>query len=117
VISRCSWTADKDFAVRFANPDRQPYSEEADYDHFLPSLDFSVEVVDDVVLRASASKTIARAEYGLQRKVGKRADLILLDADPLADISNSRRISAVILGGRYLPRAMLDRRWQALAAH
>lgn len=49
-------------------------------------------------------------------EVGKRADLILLDADPLADISNSRRISAVILGGRYLPRAMLDRRLAALAA-
>lgn len=49
-------------------------------------------------------------------EVGKRADLILLEADPLADISNSRRIFAVILGGRYLPRAMLDRRLAALAA-
>lgn len=48
-------------------------------------------------------------------EVGKRADLILLDADPLVDISNSRRISAVILGGRYLPRDMLDRRMAALA--
>jgi imidazolonepropionase-like amidohydrolase len=47
---------------------------------------------------------------------GKRADLVLLDADPLADIGNSRRISAVILGGRYLPRALLDRRVAALAA-
>lgn len=49
-------------------------------------------------------------------EVGKRADLMLLDADPLADIGNSRRISAVILGGRYLSRAMLDRRVEALAA-
>lgn len=49
-------------------------------------------------------------------EVGKRADLILLEADPLADISNSRRIFAVILGGRYLSRAMLDRRLAALAA-
>ncbi|GFE80209.1 hypothetical protein GCM10011487_22090 [Steroidobacter agaridevorans] len=49
-------------------------------------------------------------------EVGKLADLILLDADPLADIGNSRRIAAVILGGRYLPRAMLDRRVAALAA-
>ena len=47
---------------------------------------------------------------------GKRADLVLLDANPLADIGNSRRISAVILGGRYLSRAMLDRRVAALAA-
>jgi TonB-dependent receptor len=64
IPSAIGWTADNDFAVRFANPDRQPYSEEADYNHFLPSLDFSIEVVNDVVLRASASKTIARAEYG-----------------------------------------------------
>jgi imidazolonepropionase-like amidohydrolase len=49
-------------------------------------------------------------------EAGKRADLVLLDADPLADIGNSRRISAVILGGRYLSRAMLDRRVAALAA-
>lgn len=49
-------------------------------------------------------------------EVGKRADLILLEADPLADISNSRRIFAVILGGRYLSRAMLDQRLAALAA-
>jgi imidazolonepropionase-like amidohydrolase len=47
-------------------------------------------------------------------EAGKRADLILLDADPLANISHSRRISAVILGGRYLPRALLDRRIEAL---
>jgi imidazolonepropionase-like amidohydrolase len=49
-------------------------------------------------------------------EVGKRADLLLLDADPLADLGNSRRISAVILGGRYLPRALLDRRVKALMA-
>jgi imidazolonepropionase-like amidohydrolase len=32
--------------------------------------------------------------------VGMKADLVLLDADPLADISNSKRISAVISKGR-----------------
>ena len=46
--------------------------------------------------------------------VGKRADLILLDGDPLADVANTRRISAVIAGGRYLPRAELDRDMLAL---
>lgn len=40
--------------------------------------------------------------------VGKRADLVLLDADPLADINNSRRIAAVIASGRYLSRDQLD---------
>lgn len=36
---------------------------------------------------------------------GLHADLILLDANPLDDIANTRRISAIILGGRYLVRA------------
>jgi imidazolonepropionase-like amidohydrolase len=32
--------------------------------------------------------------------IGKRADLVLLDADPLRDIANTRRIHAVLLDGR-----------------
>lgn len=32
--------------------------------------------------------------------VGKRADLVLLDADPSADILNTRRIAAVVIRGR-----------------
>jgi len=33
-------------------------------------------------------------------EVGKTADLVLLDADPLEDISNTRKINAVVLRGR-----------------
>ena len=40
--------------------------------------------------------------------VGKRADLVLLDADPTKDIHNTRRINAVFLDGRLLRRADLD---------
>jgi imidazolonepropionase-like amidohydrolase len=36
---------------------------------------------------------------------GKIADLVLLDADPLADIRNTRKIRAVILGGRWVATA------------
>lgn len=36
------------------------------------------------------------------------ADLVVLDADPLADIRNARRIHAVVANGRLLDRAMLD---------
>jgi imidazolonepropionase-like amidohydrolase len=32
--------------------------------------------------------------------VGKRADMILLDADPLDDIHNIRRVSLVVTGGK-----------------
>jgi imidazolonepropionase-like amidohydrolase len=34
---------------------------------------------------------------------GKIADLVLLDDNPLTDIANTKKIHAVILGGRYLP--------------
>jgi hypothetical protein len=40
---------------------------------------------------------------------GKRADLILLDADPLTDIKNTRKIAGVIVGGRLLTREALGK--------
>jgi predicted amidohydrolase len=40
---------------------------------------------------------------------GKLADLVLLDADPLADIANTTAIRAVVADGRYFDRAALDR--------
>ncbi len=39
---------------------------------------------------------------------GKRADLVLLDADPLVDIRNTRRINAVFAAGVFLPRDRLN---------
>jgi hypothetical protein len=41
---------------------------------------------------------------------GRAADLVLLDRDPLADIRNTRSISAVITRGRVVDRAALLRR-------
>ena len=40
--------------------------------------------------------------------VGKIADMVLLNADPLADISNAAMIDTVIKGGRIIDRAALD---------
>ena len=37
------------------------------------------------------------------------ADLVLLDANPLTDIRNTRKISAVVLGGHYFSQADLDK--------
>jgi imidazolonepropionase-like amidohydrolase len=34
-------------------------------------------------------------------KPGYRADLVLLKANPLVDISNTRRVVGVVLGGEY----------------
>jgi len=42
-------------------------------------------------------------------QVGKLADLVLLDANPLADIGNTQRIRTVIADGRLYRRADLDR--------
>jgi hypothetical protein len=39
---------------------------------------------------------------------GQTADLVLLDANPVADIRNTTRIRAVSVGGRWLERTELD---------
>ena len=41
-------------------------------------------------------------------EVGKRADFLLVDGNPLVDISNTSRIRGVAIGGRWLDRAMLN---------
>ena len=43
--------------------------------------------------------------------VGKSADFIVLDANPVDDITNTRRISAVYLRGTAVDRAALRARW------
>ena len=47
---------------------------------------------------------------------GKMADLVLLEADPLADIANTRKIEAVVLGGKLLDKAALSGLWRESAA-
>ena len=53
--------------------------------------------------------------FGTQSSVGtvatgKRADLILLDANPLTNIANSSRIAGVMVNGRWLSKADIDAR-------
>jgi cytosine/adenosine deaminase-related metal-dependent hydrolase len=40
---------------------------------------------------------------------GKIADLVLLDASPLDDIGNTRKIDSVVFGGKLLPKAELQK--------
>jgi imidazolonepropionase-like amidohydrolase len=52
-------------------------------------------------------------------ETGKFADLVLLDANPLDDIGNTKKIEAVIYRGQYFTRAALDQmleKAEALAA-
>jgi imidazolonepropionase-like amidohydrolase len=56
--------------------------------------------------------------FGTQASVGtvgagKRADLILLDANPLTNIANSSRIAGVMVNGRWLSKADIDARLAA----
>jgi hypothetical protein len=65
-------------------------------------------------LQALQASTISAAEFlGIQDEygsvtTGKIADLILLRANPLEDISNSMTIEAVFMGDRYYDREALD---------
>jgi imidazolonepropionase-like amidohydrolase len=55
----------------------------------------------------NAGKYLGLTDTGTVEK-GKRADLLLLDANPLEAIRNTRRIQAVVLAGRYFSRSDLD---------
>jgi imidazolonepropionase-like amidohydrolase len=65
-------------------------------------------------MQALQTATVGAAEFmgksatqGTIEK-GKAADLVLLDADPLADIHNTSRIAAVVIRGKLLDRGALD---------
>ena len=62
---------------------------------------------------AAATSTAARI-LGVEQDIGtiapgRIADLVILDADPLADIRNTRKIWRVIQGGRVVDRDALLR--------
>lgn len=65
-------------------------------------------------LEALQTATINPAKFlGLEKSLGtvekgKIADLVLLDANPLENIANTKKISAVVVGGRYLPKEKLQ---------
>jgi imidazolonepropionase-like amidohydrolase len=72
----------------------------------------------------SGSRNVAdyfATHFGMPRdfgtiEAGKRADLILLDANPLEDIGNVRRSAGVMVRGQWLDRAEIDRRLSALTS-
>ncbi|WP_237132748.1 amidohydrolase family protein [Pseudohongiella sp. O18] len=72
--------------------------------------------------QALQAATISAAEFlGMQDDygdltIGKVADLILLRANPLEDISNSMTIEAVFMGKQYYDREALDTMLQNVAA-
>jgi len=71
---------------------------------------------------AIVSATSAAAKFvGVDNRlgsiaVGKGADFIVLDANPLDDIRNTRRINQVYLRGKQVNRTAMKTRWQAECA-
>ena len=56
----------------------------------------------------NAAKCLGLSDsYGTIEK-GKVADLVLLAADPLVDIANTKKIAAVVVAGKFLPKAALQ---------
>jgi imidazolonepropionase-like amidohydrolase len=69
-------------------------------------------------MQAIVTATSSGAEYLRLRNTGilapgKRADFIVLDANPLDDITNTRRIAQIFLNGRPVDRDALRRRLNA----
>jgi imidazolonepropionase-like amidohydrolase len=64
-------------------------------------------------LEALQTATVNPAKFlGKEQEIGtiekgKLADLVLLDANPLENINNTRRINAVVVNGRHLPQEAL----------
>ncbi len=81
-----------------------------------PAIYREMELLQEAGLRpievlVAATRTSARAmgrgdDLGTVEP-GKRADLVLLEADPTADIRNVRRIHAVVRGATVHPRPSL----------
>lgn len=57
----------------------------------------------------------APEEFGTVQ-VGRRADLILLTANPLEDVANVKRRAGVMVRGRWLPESEIQARLEQIAA-
>lgn len=60
---RIEWDSDNDF-TRVVSGNIAEITRRGEYNQLLPSIDFRIEPMDDVVARVSYSKTLARADFG-----------------------------------------------------
>ena len=69
-------------------------------------------------LRASTTvpyEYLGEAEQAGTIEVGKKTDLLLVAANPLRDISNAAKIAGVLMRGRWIAKAEIDRRMRKIA--
>jgi imidazolonepropionase-like amidohydrolase len=71
-----------------------------------------VTPMEAIVAATRDSADAAHLNTGLVA-AGRSADFTVLDANPLDDIGNTRRISKVYLRGQEVDRAALKAKWQA----
>ena len=61
---QATWIAETEIALQSTTTDNRVFqTQKGDYDYFLPSFNFNIEVVEDVMLRAAYSETIGRPDY------------------------------------------------------
>ena len=89
-------------------------------DTYTPGFDLQDELALFVQAGLSPMEALQTATYNPAKCLGKLgsmgtvergkvADLVLLDANPLQDISNTQRIAAVVVGGKIFQRAALQK--------
>lgn len=105
-MARVPMMAGTDLAVAFIEPGVSLHEE-------LRTLVQDAELSEMDALRAATSEPAAY--FGMQKSLGgilapgQIADLVLLDANPMKDITNTRRIAGVMQRGQWHDRRALDR--------
>tara|TARA_R110002153_G_scaffold6556_30_gene30206 strand:+ start:12707 stop:15784 length:3078 start_codon:yes stop_codon:yes gene_type:complete len=75
-IDSIAWVSANEFAINLGED--LFYEGKGDYDHVLPSLDFKIELTEDVLFRTSYSKSITRPAYG-NLTAGGSLDTVRID--------------------------------------
>jgi TonB-dependent receptor len=77
IATSVRWVGTNEYSVQFGAPD---FTElDGKYDYWLPNLDFNMEVAEDMILRASYSKTIGRPNWDQIQGGQTIAGLIRID--------------------------------------
>ena len=84
----------------------------ADHHEIARWVEFGLPPAEAIVAATSRPAELLGLKDAGTLEAGKRADFLVLDANPLDDIRNTRKISTVYLGGARLDRDGLLARWR-----